>query len=73
MGWNFIDNSRIKVGHLKYNSIHLNDGGIKILASYFISKVLRPKTKPKKNKENFPDPLWKLAKALNSIVGDTGR
>ncbi|CAB4000491.1 Hypothetical predicted protein [Paramuricea clavata] len=69
-GWVYIDNSRIGNEHLKFNSIHLNRVGVKLFASNIIRQSLRPgsnrrsMTKP----ENFPNTVWRLAKALNMIA-----
>ena len=41
-GWSFIDNSYIKIEHLKHNSIHLNKVGVKLLASNIIRQAFRP-------------------------------
>ena len=67
-GWLYIDNSHIRVEHLKYNSIHLNKVGVKLLASNFIRQALRPLNGSKGSTTvNFPKPVWELAKALNRI------
>ena len=68
-GWTFINNSRIGTEHLKYNSIHLNKVGVKLLASNFTRQALRSSDKSKgKSLGNFPKSLWNLAKALNRIA-----
>ena len=69
-GWVYIDNSRIGNDHLKFNSIHLNRVGVKLFASNIIRQSLRPgSNKRSMNKPvNFPNTVWRLAKALNMIA-----
>ena len=69
-GWVYIDNSRIGNDHLKFNSIHLNRVGVKLFASNIIRQSLRPgSNKRSMNKpENFPNTVWRLAKALNIMI-----
>ena len=68
-GWLYIDNSHIRVEHLKYNNIHLNKVGVKLLASNYIRQALRPLNGSKGSTTvNFSKPVWELAKALNRML-----